>query len=137
MANNNIEIVDNFVYVWVDTYITKNGSKEAEVTRRISRTNKSYFALPKTFKSKDLDQKASLVIYKIIILSYWSELRVLTGRCKENINTFERRNLSRLLGPIKDFMDPLVVAVVVAVLVLVVVVVVVVVVCLLYTSRCV
>jgi ribonuclease HII len=66
--------------------------------------NRCYYALQNVLKSKTLSQKAKLNLYKTIIrhiVTYGSKTWTLTKKDESQINTWERKVLRRIFGPVK------------------------------------
>jgi len=64
-----------------------------------------YFMLQKFFRNKNISKKLKLRLKNTIIdktLMYTSETWILTKRNRKQINIFERKVYSRILGPVYD-----------------------------------
>ena len=72
---------------------------------RIKNTNKTYFILQNIFKNKNITKKLKLGLKNTTIdktLPHASETWTLTKRDRKQMNIFERKVYSRILGPVYD-----------------------------------
>jgi hypothetical protein len=97
------EAVKHFTYL--GTVITSNCNEMEEIQSRICRANKSYYALLAILKSKHTHQFTKIRLYRTVIrpvLMYGSETWVMTKKIENIINSYERKILRSILGPIND-----------------------------------
>jgi hypothetical protein len=78
-----------------------NADNNIEITERIAKCNKAYYANAKLMKSKFLKKNAKMKIYKMIRpVVYSSETRTLTAEDENTLRIFERQILRKIVGPI-------------------------------------
>ena len=58
-------MVERFTYLGVE--MTRDGSEEGEIRRRVTLANKAYFSLSQVFRSKEIHRAVKIRIYKIIM----------------------------------------------------------------------
>ncbi|PNF32229.1 hypothetical protein B7P43_G17837 [Cryptotermes secundus] len=103
MEGDGIEIVEDFIYL--GSKFHKDGEDNHEITRRIKQVNNAYFSLLSVFRSKDIHRAIKTKIYKTVIrpvLSYGCEGWMLNKKEESVINSFKRKILRRIYGPIKE-----------------------------------
>ena len=103
IGEENIEMVERFTYLGVE--MTRDGSEEGEIRRRVTLANKAYFSLSQVFRSKEIHRAVKIRIYKTIIrpiATYGAETWIMTEKITNFLNTFERKILRRILGPINE-----------------------------------
>lgn len=97
---NRIEQTQKYNYLGVT--IDESGRQETDITERIEKTNKLYYAMNRPFISKrEVSQKTKLSVYKTIfrpILTYGSESWVMSNRMKGKIEAVEMKYLRRVKG---------------------------------------
>ena len=84
--------------------INKYEEKE-EIQARILAANKAYSSLQPTFRSKQIQSNNKIRLYKSLIkpiLSYGSVTWTLTQTTEQMLDTFERKILRRIYGPIRE-----------------------------------
>jgi hypothetical protein len=87
------------------TVITSNCNEMEEIQSRICRANKLYYALLPILKSKHIHRFTKIRLYKTVIhpvLMYGSETWDMTKKIENIINSYERKILRSILGPIND-----------------------------------
>jgi hypothetical protein len=97
------EVVDEFTYL--GSSLTENNEDPAEIRKRITAANKTYFALLPIFKSRNVHRKTKITLYKTVIrtvLAYGCETLTLTVKMAEMLDTFERKVLRRICGPVRE-----------------------------------
>jgi len=95
------ERVSSFVYL--GTLITTDNNTSAEINKRITLANRSYFGLVNKLKAKNINRKYTVIIYKTLIkpvLMYEAETWVLSKADELCLGVFERKILRRINGPI-------------------------------------
>ena len=65
IGEENIEMVERFTYLGVE--MTRDGSEEGEIRRRVTLANKAYFSLSQVFRSKAVSY-THLDVYKRQVL---------------------------------------------------------------------
>lgn len=98
---NEFERVRDFQYL--GSTVTESNDTTAEVRKRISAGNKSYFASLPMLKSKHLSRKLKLQIYTTIIkpvVLYGSEAWTLNKKEEEMLLVWERKILRKIFGPL-------------------------------------
>jgi sorting nexin-29 len=99
----NIETVDEFTYL--GSTITNGNEDHVEIKRRIATGNKAFFSLLPVLKSRSVHRKTKITLYKTIIrtvVTYGCEAWAMTAKSAEMLDTFERRVLRKILGPVND-----------------------------------
>lgn len=100
---HNFEVVRHFKYL--GSIISSDNSINEEIKARISSATKCYATITNVLGSKELSWKTKICIYQTIIrpvVTYGSETWVLTKRQEIMLNTFERKILRRIYGPIEE-----------------------------------
>jgi sorting nexin-29 len=95
------ERVNSFVYL--GTLITTDNNTSAKINNRISLANRCYFGLVNILKSKNINRKYKVIIYKTLIkpvLMYGVETWVLSKADELHLGVFERKILRRIYGSI-------------------------------------
>ncbi|PNF34250.1 hypothetical protein B7P43_G17276 [Cryptotermes secundus] len=103
MEGDGIEIVEDFIYL--GSKFHKDGEENHEITRRIKLANNAYFLLLSDIRSKDIHRSIKTKIYKTMIrlvLYYGCEGLTLNKKEESVINSFKRKILRRIYGPIKE-----------------------------------
>jgi hypothetical protein len=98
-----LEFVDNFVYL--GTCITANNNETTEIQRRIKIANKTFFSILSILKCNAVHSRTKVRIYKTVIqptLLYGSETLTLSQTAANTINSFERKILRRIFGPVNE-----------------------------------
>lgn len=97
------ERVNEFKYL--GTIINDQNKLRAEINTRIKSANKCFFALKKQFRSKFISRKTKLRVYKTLILPvllYGSETWTLNLDIQRSLETFERKILRTIFGPVQE-----------------------------------
>ena len=97
------ERVENVKYLVV--ILNEENNHQINLQEKIKNANKTYFMLQKFFRNKNISKKLKLRLKNTIIdktLMYTSETWILTKRNRKQINIFERKVYSRILGPVYD-----------------------------------
>jgi sorting nexin-29 len=100
---HNVEVVNGFVYL--GSYLTNENDETVEIERRINLANKIYFALLPAMKSRVVNQRTKVRLYKTTIrpvLCYGSETWTLTSKMCELLDRFERKILRRIYGGVYE-----------------------------------
>ena len=95
------ENVENFNYL--GSIMNADNKMNIEISERIVKGNKAYYAIAKLIKSKFLKRNTKMKIYKTIIrpvVKYSSETWALTAKDENNLRIFERQILRKIFGPI-------------------------------------
>ena len=95
------ESMENFNYL--GSILNADNKMNIEITDRIAKGNKAYYANAKLIKSKFLKKNNKLKIYKTIIrpvVTYSSETWTLTAKDENNLHIFERQILRKIYGPV-------------------------------------
>jgi cyanophycinase-like exopeptidase len=103
VKNYKFERVENLKYLGV--ILNEDNNNPTDLQERIKNANKTYFMLQKFFTNKNISKKLKLALKNTIIdktLTYASETLKLTKRDREQINIFERKVYSRILGLVYD-----------------------------------
>lgn len=98
-----LEIVNQFKYL--GCWITEDNDEIHEIKRRIHSANGVYASLSSIIKSRDIHRQAKATLYKVMIrpiLTYGSETWTMSKQAANLIDTFERRILRRIYGPVQD-----------------------------------
>lgn len=96
-----LEVVDHFAYL--GSTVTNKNEELEEISRRILLGNKTFFAQRKLLKSRAIHRKTKFTLYKTLIrpvICYGSETWTLTQRIEDMLNSFERKILRSIIGPI-------------------------------------
>ena len=94
-------MVNSFLYL--GTLITTDINTCAEINNRIALANRSYFGLVDILKTKNVNRKYKVIIYKTLIkpvLMFGAETWVLSKADELRLGDFERKILRRIYGPI-------------------------------------
>ncbi|PSN54300.1 hypothetical protein C0J52_11044, partial [Blattella germanica] len=105
METQNMEIVNQFKYLGCS--LTEDNEEINEISKRIHAANKTYAALTNIFKTRDIHRQTKITLYKriirpVIMYEYGSETWTLNKRTSNIINTFERKILRRIYGPVQE-----------------------------------
>lgn len=103
LNNTDIEIVENFKYL--GSIVNKENDELVEIKERILRANKAYFSMIDLLKSQTIHRNNKIRLYKTIIrpiLCYGCETWTMQSKAEERLNSFERRILRRIFGPVQD-----------------------------------
>jgi hypothetical protein len=98
-----IEVVRIFKYL--GTVINDTKDETEEIRARILAANKVYSYLQTIFRSKQIHRNNKIRLYKTLtkpILCYGSVTWTLTQATEQMFNTFERKILRRIYGPIQE-----------------------------------
>ena len=98
-----IEKVDSLKYL--GSVITENNEGTLEIGERIKAGNKAYYSSQKLLKSRLLSRTTMKRIYRTVIRSmvlYGSEAWTMTLTDELRLNTWERKILRRIYGPVCD-----------------------------------
>jgi hypothetical protein len=101
VEDHDIEVVTRFKYL--GTVLNDTNEENEEIQARILAANKAYSALQSVFRSKQIHRNNKARLYKTLIkpvLSYGSVTWTLTQTTEQMLNTFERKILRRIYGPI-------------------------------------
>jgi hypothetical protein len=93
------ERVNSFVYL--GTLITTENNTFAKINNRIALANRNYFALVNILKTKNINRKYKVIIYKTSIkpvLMYGAETWVLSKADELRLGVFEIKILRRIYG---------------------------------------
>ena len=102
---NNIEEVDNFIYLGAT--VSKEGGTDKEIRRRLGHTRVAYNKLHKIWSSSQLSRRTKLKIFKsnvISVLLYGSETWKINKGDKKLLDTFLHkclRKIMRIFWPVK------------------------------------
>lgn len=99
----NLEVTRDFTYL--DSKLTWNGDEGAEIQRRIAVATRTYHSLLPVLRSKNVHKRTKLRIYKTMIRSVVTnggETWTITTGGAEKLDSFERKILRRIYGPIRD-----------------------------------
>jgi len=103
IKNYKFERVENFKYLGV--ILNEDNNNQIDLQERIKNANKTYFMLHKFSKNKNISKKLKLRLKNTIIdktLTYASETCTLTDIDRKQLDIFERKVYSRILGPVYD-----------------------------------
>ena len=103
VAGRKFERVKEFKYF--GTFVTEDNDIAVELKRRINVENACYYLVGKLLSSRLLSKRATMRIYKGIILPvvlYGCETWPLTQERKNWFRVFENKILRRIFGPIRD-----------------------------------
>jgi sorting nexin-29 len=98
-----IEAVKDFVYLGPN--LSANAGEENEIQRRTGQANRVYFTLLPIMRSRVIQWQTKIRLYKTVIrpiLWYASESWTLAKKSELALDTFERKVLRRILGPMKE-----------------------------------
>lgn len=101
--NYTFETVNEFVYL--GTMVTNDNNVSSEIKRRIVAANRYYFGLQKHMKSRHLTRRTKVLLYKTLIrpvLMYGSECWTISKGDEGALESFERKVLRRIYGPVCD-----------------------------------
>lgn len=101
--NYTFETVNEFVYL--GTMVTNDNNVSSEIKRRIVAANRYYFGLQKHMKSRHLTRRTKVLLYKTLIrpvLMYGSECWTISKGDERALESFERKVLRRIFGPVCD-----------------------------------
>jgi hypothetical protein len=89
-------------FKYLGCMIDKENRRTAKIKNRLMLANRSYYSLMRHLKSKIINGKIKLLLYKTIIrhvLSYGAETWVMTKEIEEHLRCFERKILRKIFGP--------------------------------------
>ncbi|RZF38840.1 hypothetical protein LSTR_LSTR013781 [Laodelphax striatellus] len=95
------ERLNSFKYL--GSVITDDNNVEADIKAKLAAGNRCYYALSQYLRSKTLSRKIKIEIYNTIIKPvcvYGAETWVLTKKDEDLLNTWERKILRRIYGPV-------------------------------------
>lgn len=98
-----IESVKTFNFL--GTKIANNGNVQDEISARILKGNKCYYAYLKLIRSSILNRRSKITIYKTLIrpvVTYGCETWTLTNNDENQLRIFERKILRRIYGPVHE-----------------------------------
>jgi len=101
--NKHIDQVRSFSYI--GTIVNGNNTLEEEITERIAKGNKAFYANKPLFKSNLVSRKSKLKLYWSVIrpiIVYSCETWVLKERIIQKLSVFERKILRKIFGPTKE-----------------------------------
>jgi len=101
--NKHIDQVRSFSYL--GTIENGNNTLEEEITERIVKGNKAFYANKTLFKSNLVSRKSKLNLYWSVIrpiVVYGCETWVLKESIIQKLSVFERKILKRIFGPTKE-----------------------------------
>jgi hypothetical protein len=85
--------------------ITSDNNCERDIKVRMAAGNRSYYALTKTVKSREISRSTKLKIYRKIIrpvVMYGCEGRTMSEHMEEALRARERKILRKVYGPKRD-----------------------------------
>lgn len=97
------EKVNDFKYL--GSRITIDNSYMSEINKRILQGNRCFYSLIKTMKSRSLSRKTKIRIYRTVIrpvVMYGAETWVLTKESERRLDTWERKLLRKIYGPVQE-----------------------------------
>jgi len=103
VGNKHIDQVRSFSYL--GTIENGNNTLEEEITERIAKGNKAFYANKPLFKSNLVSRKSKLKLYWSVIrpiIVYSCETWVLKERIIQKLSVFERKILRKIFGPTKE-----------------------------------
>lgn len=103
MGSSVFERVQSFKYLGVR--ITEKNDASVEIKGRIQEGNRSYFSLSRCLASKNISRNVKKTIYRTVIrpvVTYGVEAWVLTKRDELMLNTWERKILRKIYGPVQE-----------------------------------
>jgi hypothetical protein len=86
-------------------YFAKSNDEKEEIQARILAANKAYSSLQSVFRSTQIHRNNKIRLHKTLIkpiLNYGSATWTLTQTTEQMLNTFERKILRRIYGPIQE-----------------------------------
>ncbi|GFG39577.1 hypothetical protein Cfor_01007, partial [Coptotermes formosanus] len=103
VIDRDIEVVRRFKYLGI--VINDTSDETEEIRARMLAANKVYSSLQTMFRSKQIHRNNNIRLYKTLmkpVLGYGSATWTLTQATEQMLNTFERKILRRIYGPIKE-----------------------------------
>jgi hypothetical protein len=103
VGDYNFEVVRSFKYL--GSTINDENDISEEIKLRTTLGNRCCFALHKVLRSKSLSWNTKVTVYKTIIrpiVMYGCETWTLTEKHEKTLNTWERKILRKIFGPIND-----------------------------------
>jgi hypothetical protein len=103
IKNYKFERVEDFKYLGVT--LNEDNKNQTDLQERIKNANQTYFMLQKLFKNKDISKNLKLRLRNTILdktLTYATETLTLIKRDRKQLNIFERKVYSRILGPVYE-----------------------------------
>jgi hypothetical protein len=100
IGNDTYECVKTFKYLGIT--INTEGTNQQEIKEKIMAGNKAYFANSKTLRSKKIEKKTKIKIYKTLIrpiVTYAGETLTMTKRDEQRLEIFERKIIRVIVGP--------------------------------------
>jgi sorting nexin-29 len=101
--DHDIEVVTRFKFLGM--VLNDTNEEKEEIQARILAANKAYSSLQCIFRCKQIHWNNKIRLYKTLIkpvLSYGSATWTLTQTTEQMLNTFERKILRRIYGPIQE-----------------------------------
>lgn len=92
-------------FKYLGSILTENNETLLEIKERIKAGNKAYFSLQHLLKSRLISRRSKKSIYRTVlrpIVMYASETWVMTRRDETMLNTWERKVLRRIYGPVRE-----------------------------------
>jgi hypothetical protein len=105
LYTNNMRLEQIHSYKYLGSIINIDNCVEEEIRERIMSGNKAYYANRLIFKSKLVNRKSKLKIYRTIVrpvVVYGCETWVLKEAIKQKLLVFERKILRGIFGPPKE-----------------------------------
>ncbi|XP_055632877.1 uncharacterized protein LOC129773302 [Toxorhynchites rutilus septentrionalis] len=102
VAGGELEVVDEFVYL--GSLNTADNNTTNEIQRRIQAGNRAYFALRKTLRSRRIQHRTKLSVYKTLIrpvVHYGLETVTLLTEDIRALAVFERKVLRTIFGGVQ------------------------------------
>lgn len=97
------ERVNSFKYLGIS--INEQNKKQEMIKDRICMGNRAYHANMQLIKSKLINRKSKITIYKTLIrpiITYGAEVFVMNKAEEEALRRFERRVIRKIYGPVKE-----------------------------------
>ena len=103
VENVQIDQVSSFSYL--GTTLNGNNTLEEDISERIAKGNKAFYANKMLFKSKLVSRESKLKLYWSVIrpaVFYGCEIWVLKESIVQRLSVFERNILRKISGPTKE-----------------------------------
>ena len=101
----NVQIDQVSCFSYLGKIVNGNNTLEEEITERIVKGNKAFYANKTLFKSKLVSRKSKLMLYWSVIrpiVVSGCETWVLKESIIQNLSVFERKILRKIFGPTKE-----------------------------------